>query len=105
LTKAQLIAEQYIMDEPGQSKEHKHNIRHSLCMESSQLKIFILSLDYSQSFNFSVLPAISLDSGILHCEIVKGSFHSDSFAQFIHNLLENMQPFPGPNSVIVMDDC
>jgi DDE superfamily endonuclease len=54
---------------------------------------------------YSVLPAISLDKGILHCEIVEGSFRADTFALFIQNLLDHAEPFPGPNSVIVMDNC
>ena len=55
--------------------------------------------------SFSVLPAISLEDGFLHCEIVEGSFHADTFALFIQNLLEHMQPFPAPNSVISMTNC
>lgn len=53
---------------------------------------------------YSVLPAISLD-GILNVKILEGSFDSDSFARFIDGLLCHMNPFPGPNSVIVMDNC
>jgi DDE superfamily endonuclease len=60
---------------------------------------------YLFCFSFSVLPAMSLEDGFLHCEIVEGSFRSDTFALFIQNLLEHMQPFPQPNSVIVMDNC
>ena len=55
-------------------------------------------------FRFSVLPAISL-KGFLHCEVVEGSFRADTFALFIQNVLEHMEPFPGPNSVIFMDNC
>lgn len=60
---------------------------------------------YLYFLRFSVLPAISLEKGILHCEIVEGSFRSDTFAIFIQNLLDHAEPFPGPNSVIVMDNC
>jgi hypothetical protein len=60
---------------------------------------------YLYYFSFSVLPAISLEKGILHCEIVEGSFRSDTFAIFIQNLLDHTEPFPGSNSVIVMDNC
>ena len=52
----------------------------------------------------SVLPAMSLD-GILYVRIVKGSFNYDSFGEFIDGLLDQMNPFPGPNFVIVMDNC
>ena len=48
---------------------------------------------------------MSLENGFLHCEVIKGSFRSDTFALFIQNVLEHMEPFPGPNSVIVMDNC
>lgn len=53
---------------------------------------------------YSVLPAICLD-GILTVKILEGSFNSDSFAEFIDGLLCHMNPFPGPNSVVVMDNC
>ncbi|KAF8555525.1 hypothetical protein OG21DRAFT_1376441, partial [Imleria badia] len=54
---------------------------------------------------FSVLPALSLRDGIIHCSIVEGSFCTESFMRFITQLLDHMQPFPTPNSVIVMDNC
>ena len=54
---------------------------------------------------FSVLPALSLNDGIIHCDIVEGSFDAELFYTFISRLLDQMQPFPAPNSVIVMDNC
>jgi len=54
---------------------------------------------------FSVLPALSLTDGIMHCDIVEGSFCTATFKRFIEQLLDYMQPFPAPNSVIVMDNC
>jgi hypothetical protein len=53
---------------------------------------------------YSVLPAISLD-GILSVSIIEGSFNTESFTDFIDGLLDKMNRFPGPNSVIVMDNC
>jgi transposase len=50
------------------------------------------------------LPALSLD-GILALEIIEGSFTKLTFTSFINGLLEHMNPFPKPNSVIVMDNC
>jgi len=47
---------------------------------------------------------MSLD-GILYVQIVKGSFNYDSFGEFIDGLLDQMNPFTGPNSVILMDNC
>lgn len=53
---------------------------------------------------YSLLPALSLD-GIIHAKIVEGSFTTPLFRDFIEGLLDRMQPFPAPNSVIVMDSA
>ena len=53
---------------------------------------------------YSILPALSLD-GILAVDIVEGSFTGESFYAFIDGLLSLMNPYPGPNSVMVMDNC
>lgn len=53
---------------------------------------------------YSILPAMSLD-GILAVDIVEGSFNKIRFARFIDGLLHQMNPYPLPNSVIVMDNC
>lgn len=53
---------------------------------------------------YSILPAISIN-GMLDCMIVEGSFNGERFYSFIEGLLDHMQPFPGPNSVIIMDNC
>jgi hypothetical protein len=57
------------------------------------------------SISLSVLPALTLNDGIIHCDVVEGPFDSEHFEDFIIGLLENMNPFPAPNSVIVMDNC
>jgi len=56
-------------------------------------------------WSYSVLPALSLVDGILHCDIVAGSFCTETFTHFIEGLLNNMQPYPAPNSMVVMDNC
>lgn len=53
---------------------------------------------------YSILPALSLD-GILFCDIVEGSFTAARFLEFVRGLLDKMQPYPGPNSVLVLDNC
>ena len=55
-------------------------------------------------FRYSILPGLSLD-GILAVDIIEGSFTSKKFARFIDSLFDQMNPFPGPNSVIIMDNC
>ncbi|KIL68989.1 hypothetical protein M378DRAFT_70483, partial [Amanita muscaria Koide BX008] len=54
---------------------------------------------------FSVLPALSYNDGIMHCEIIEGSYCTETFQCFVNHLLGYMRPFPAPNSVIVMDNC
>jgi hypothetical protein len=53
---------------------------------------------------YSILPAISLD-GMLSVSIVEGSFNKFSFADFIEGVLDQMNPFPGTKSVVIMDNC
>lgn len=55
-------------------------------------------------FRYSILPALSLD-GILAVDIIENSFTAVKFAHFVDGLLDRMNDFPGPNSVIVMDNC
>ena len=54
--------------------------------------------------SYSVLPVLCLD-GILCVSIIKGSFDYQSFGEFIDKLLDQMNLFLKPNSVIVMDNC
>jgi hypothetical protein len=53
---------------------------------------------------YSILPAISLD-GILHLDILTRSWTGEEFQTYIDALLDNMNPYPQDNSVIVMDNA
>ena len=53
---------------------------------------------------WSILPAIGIN-GYLYYEIYQGSFDGERFNLFIEKLLEKMTPFPGPRSVLIMDNC
>ncbi|CAA7260824.1 unnamed protein product [Cyclocybe aegerita] len=53
---------------------------------------------------YSMLPAMS-EEGILSFDIIEGSFNKRKFGRFIDGLLDQMNPFPMPNSVIIMDNC
>lgn len=92
---------------PGQSKVPRHSERPFLCVGGgkSPTAPSLQSLLSYIIYSFSILPAISLEDGILHCDIVEGSFTTATFKRFVERLLDNMQPFPNPNSVIVMDNC
>jgi len=54
--------------------------------------------------SYSILPALSLD-GILHLDVQDSSYTTVTFNSFVDALLDNMNPFPGRNSVIVMDNA
>ncbi|PPR02227.1 hypothetical protein CVT24_011455 [Panaeolus cyanescens] len=53
---------------------------------------------------YSILPALSLD-GVLHLDVINRSYTQELFDGFIDGLLDNMNPFPARNSVIVMDNA
>lgn len=53
---------------------------------------------------YSVLPALSI-SGIEALSIVQGSFTAETYREFIELTLGFMNPFPGPKSVLVMDNA
>jgi hypothetical protein len=53
---------------------------------------------------YSVLPALSLQ-GVLIVQIIEGSVDHIAFEAFVTDLMELMEPFPGPNSVLVLDNA
>ena len=58
----------------------------------------------SPTRSYSILPALSLD-GILHLAVEDHPYTAQEFNSFIDGLLDNMNEFPGQNSVIVMDNA
>ncbi|CAE6457508.1 unnamed protein product [Rhizoctonia solani] len=59
---------------------------------------------FDQGIRYSLVPALSLD-GILALRIIEGPFKAESFKDFIRMLLTRMNPYPGRNSVIIMDNA
>lgn len=53
---------------------------------------------------YSILPAISLD-GVLHIDILTRSWTADEFRLFVDVLLDQMNPYPQKNSVLVLDNA
>ena len=43
--------------------------------------------------------------GTIDCLIIEGSYSRELFAHFIRSLVDRLQPYPEPNSVVVMDNC
>lgn len=56
------------------------------------------------SCRYSLLPALA-STGIIYAKVIEGSFTALRFYAFIEALLTQMQPFPAPKSVIVMDNA
>ena len=56
------------------------------------------------SDRYSVLPALSLD-GIIAVEVLDRPFTAATFSKFIEGLLDEMNPWPQRNSVIIMDNA
>ena len=55
--------------------------------------------------NFSILPAMNID-GYIACCVYKGAVNGDTFETFVEQeLIPLCQPYPGPNSIIVMDNA
>lgn len=51
-----------------------------------------------------MLPALS-SRGFIALEVITGAFTAETFRDFIELCLDHMNPYPGENSVIVMDNC
>ena len=57
-----------------------------------------------RSKRWSILPALGIN-GYLYYEIYQGSFNSERFNSFVRRLLTKMNPFPGPRSVLILDNA
>jgi len=59
---------------------------------------------FQRGDRYSVLPGLSLN-GIVYAQIIQGSFNGSTFKIFLKGLLACMNPYPSPQSVLVMDNC
>ncbi|KAF8333121.1 uncharacterized protein EI90DRAFT_2888821, partial [Cantharellus anzutake] len=53
---------------------------------------------------YSILPALSVEEGILHTNIQEGAYTTATFNDFICSIFPRMNPFPLPWSVLIMDN-
>jgi len=59
----------------------------------------------SKAENLSLLPAFTID-GYIACNVYKGGVSQEMFIDFLRqDLLPKCGRYPGPQSVIVMDNC
>jgi len=62
-------------------------------------------LPFGKGEKYSILPAFT-EEGFLCQDILQGSFTAESFFLFVRDtLLPRCYPYPGKNSVIIMDNC
>ena len=55
--------------------------------------------------NFSLLPALTID-GYIACQLYRGPVNAEHFTDFIqYDVLPKCTPYPGPRSIIVMDNA
>ena len=60
---------------------------------------------YKHSERFSILPAYTCD-GFLDWDVFQGSYNIELFLVFIEtHVLPHTTPFPGPKSVLIMDNA
>jgi hypothetical protein len=57
------------------------------------------------SCNLSLVPALS-KNGYLACKLYQGNVDTERFEEFVRtDVLSQCTPYPGPNSIIVMDNA
>ncbi|KAJ8495206.1 hypothetical protein ONZ45_g12957 [Pleurotus djamor] len=59
---------------------------------------------FTRGTRYSILPALSIE-GIIYSRIKVGSYNGDDFLDWLDGLLEVMNPYPAPHSVLVLDNC
>jgi DDE superfamily endonuclease len=72
---------------------------------SKRGKIIQYKVPVPKAENYSVLPALTVN-GYIACNVYQGAVNVEMFRDFIeHDLLPLCKPFPGPRSIIVMDNA
>lgn len=84
-----------------------------VCVLGNELVSFVEPGVYSITDNvrlyiyitrYSLLPAITTN-GFIYSHIKVGSYNGDEFLEWLRGLLVVMNPYPAPQSVLVLDNC
>jgi len=59
---------------------------------------------FVRGVRYSLLPAITVD-GIIYSHIKAGGYNGEEFLEYLDGLTAQMNPYPGPRSVLVIDNC
>ncbi|KAF8236348.1 hypothetical protein L208DRAFT_1252247 [Tricholoma matsutake] len=54
---------------------------------------------------YSILPAITMISGIIYSHIKMGSYNGEQFLDWLEGLLQVMNPYPALHSVLILNNC
>lgn len=76
----------------------------SLCRVLGTCAVLSFSHAGADTYSYSVLPAISLD-GVLHIDVLTCAWTGEEFQEYVDILLDNMNPYPQHNSVLIMDNA
>jgi hypothetical protein len=66
--------------------------------------VLILHLMTVVRYSFKLLPAITID-GIIYSHIKVGGYNGEEFLEYLDGLTAQMNPYPGPRSVLIIDNC
>ena len=94
-------AEQIVAVDESAANERTKDRKYGWSPKGMPCRVRLLS---KRSKRWSILPALGI-GGFLHYEIFHGSFNADRFNDFIERLLPKMTPYPGPRSVLLMDNA
>jgi hypothetical protein len=66
--------------------------------------IVLVGAHLAEFIRYSLLPAITMD-GIIYSHIKIGGYDGDEFIEYLDGLTTQMNPYPAPRSVLVIDNC
>jgi DDE superfamily endonuclease len=98
---AEILAEEAIFVDESAANERTKDRKRGWSPRGVPCRV---TMPNGRSRRWSILPAIGIN-GYLDYEIYHGSFNSERFNNFIRRLLSKMNPYPGPRSVLIMDNC
>ncbi|ESK87331.1 tpr domain protein [Moniliophthora roreri MCA 2997] len=60
--------------------------------------------DFVQGTCYSLLPVLMID-GLIYSHVKIGGYNGEEFTQWLEGLFGVINPYPGPHSVLVLDNC
>ncbi|KAF7335978.1 DDE family endonuclease [Mycena sanguinolenta] len=60
--------------------------------------------NFVRGIRYSLLPAITID-GLIYTHVKVGGYNGEQFVEWLEGLLQVMNPYPAPHSVLILDNC